>query len=148
MRFGQWRSTVAGLALGALLAAGTVPAAAAEQEGYWAEAGLGVGAMLANCLYMPAKLTYAALGTVTGGLAYALTGGSYETAEDVWTATLGGSYVVVPDMLTGQREIQFTGAPRTTMQASIIEEPASLASKPEASSEPVASSEYLLDGRY
>jgi hypothetical protein len=147
MRFGRWRSTVAALALGALLAAGTMPAAAAEQEGYWTGAGLGVGAVLANFLYMPAKLTYAALGTVTGALTYALTGGSYETAESVWEAALGGSYVVVPDMLTGQREIQFAGVPRTT-QASILEEPASVARAPVAPSAPVASSEYLLDGRY
>ena len=141
MKFGQWRMMVTGLALGALLVGGAAPAAASEQRGYWAEAGLGVGAMLANSLYMPAKLAYAALGTVTGGLTYALTGGSYETAETVWTASLGGSYVVVPDMLTGERPVEFWGAPKTE-QASIVEEPVSLAREPEASAG------YQPDTRY
>lgn len=142
MRLGCWKTMVAGLTLGALLAAGTGPASAAEpRESYWTDAGLGVGAILANTVYMPAKITYALLGAVTGGLTYALTGGSYETADNVWTASLSGSYVVVPDMLTGRRPIEFSGTPRT-MQASIMEEPVSLAR------DPSVSAEYPLDSRY
>jgi hypothetical protein len=121
---------VAGAALGALVAAGAVPAVAAEQRGPWAEAGLGLGTVLANAVYMPVKLCYAGLGAATGGLTYALTGGSRETADNVWEASLGGTYVLVPDMLTGEKSIQFSGAPRTTMQASIEEDPVSLAHEP------------------
>jgi len=141
MRVGQWRRAVAGSVLGGLLVAGIATEAAAEERGYWAEAGLGVGSVLANVAYMPAKITYAALGTVTGGLAYALTGGSYETAQNVWTASLGGSYVVVPDMLTGERPLQFAGAPEVAGK-SIVEEPMSVAR------DPGVPAEYPIDTQY
>jgi len=56
------------------------------------------------------------------------TGGSYETAEDVWVASLGGSYVIVPAMLTGEQPIEFSGTPRS--DGSIAEGPTSLAQEP------------------
>lgn len=115
------RLIMAGLTLGAVLVAGGATTAAAGERGYWSEAGLGAGAALTNVVYMPCKLAYAALGTITGGLTYALTGGSYETAENVWLASLGGSYVITPDMLTGKRPVEFSGTP-TLRAASIVEE--------------------------
>ncbi|TMA56827.1 MAG: hypothetical protein E6J73_20290 [Deltaproteobacteria bacterium] len=39
------------------------------------EAGYGVGAALASVFYIPAKVTYAGLGLLTGGLGYLLSGG-------------------------------------------------------------------------
>ena len=42
-----------------------------------------------TCVYMPAKLVYAALGGLTGGLALGLTGGDMQTAENVWRAVAG-----------------------------------------------------------
>lgn len=123
MRYASHRVMVAGLALGAMLVAGTGrQAVAAEERGTWASAGLGIGSMLSNVVYMPAKLVYAGLGAVTGGLTYVLTGGSYDTAQNVWVASLGGTYVITPDMLTGERPVEFTGTPRANRSA-FAEEP-------------------------
>ncbi len=118
-----------GFALSVVLVAGPGTGVAAEERGTWADAGIGVGTVLANVIYMPAKLVYATLGTVTGGLTYALTGGSYETAENVWVASLGGNYVVTPDMLTGERSVEFSGTPGAPGMpvASIQEETPSVA---------------------
>src|SRR2546430_2121446 len=47
-----------------------------------------------NVVYRTAKLCYATLGGLTGGLAFALTAGDLKTAETVWVTTMGGTYVV------------------------------------------------------
>ena len=47
----------------------------AAEEGVGEEAGYGVGAALASVFYIPAKVTYAGLGLLTGGLGYLLSGG-------------------------------------------------------------------------
>ena len=83
----------------------------AENKGphYWSDAGYGVAAVLSNVLYMPAKIIYATLGTVTGGLAYVVTVGDSDTAEKVWSPSLGGNYVITPAMLHGDEDILFSG---------------------------------------
>ena len=48
---------------------------------------------------MPAKMVYSALGGLTGGLAFALTGGDMDTAEKVWVPSMGGTYIITPGML-------------------------------------------------
>lgn len=84
------------------------PAAA---ESSYENAGWGVLTVLTNVIYMPAKVVYAGLGGVTGGLALGLTGGDMQVAENVWTASLGGTYVVTPRMLRGEDPIAFAGSP-------------------------------------
>jgi hypothetical protein len=102
----RWRGAFLALVLlGGL--AGARPASA----GYLEDAGWGSLTMLTNVIYMPAKLCYAALGGVTGGLALALTAGDMETAETVWVTTMGGTYVVTPGMLRGEESIAFSGTP-------------------------------------
>lgn len=101
-----WRGVVAVMALGATLA-GPRPARAAFLE----DAGWGSLTVLTNVIYMPAKLVYAALGGITGGLALGLTGGDMQTAETVWTTTMAGTYVVTPRMLQGEDAIAFSGSP-------------------------------------
>ena len=146
MRSGRVVVMAVGLAVGLVVAAGMqAPAQAEEERGTWAEAGIGVGAMLANVLYMPAKLVYAGLGTITGGLTYALTGGSYDTAESVWVASLGGNYVVTPDMLTGERSIEFSGTP-AVQTANLVEEPASATAREQGP--PPATDGYARDSYY
>jgi hypothetical protein len=126
------RKTMVGAAVAVMLtAAGGTTARAGDTP--WKSAGLGVGAILSNVVYMPVKIAYAALGSVTGGLAYALTGGSYETAQSVWVASLGGTYVIVPDMLTGEAPIEFSGTPKATKVA-IVEESAPMSTQPPADS--------------
>ena len=79
---------------------------------YLEDAGMGTATVLANVLYMPTKLVYATLGGLTGGFAYVLTGANYEIAERVWTPSLGGNYVLVPEQLRGNQPIYFS-APAT-----------------------------------
>jgi hypothetical protein len=76
------------------------------------DAGMGTATVLANVVYMPTKLVYAALGGITGSFAYVLTGANSEVAERVWTPSLGGNYVLVPEQLRGNQPIYFS-APAT-----------------------------------
>src|SRR5277367_1848443 len=79
----------------------------------WPGAGYGVGALLCNVLYIPAKLTYAVLSGVVGGGTYLVTAGNQTAANTVWRSSLGGDYVVTPQMLAGQQPINFSGPTNT-----------------------------------
>ena len=69
----------------------------------WPGTGYGVGALFANVLYVPAKLTYAIVGGVVGGGTYLVTAGNKQAADTVWRSAWGGDYVVTPQMLAGQQ---------------------------------------------
>lgn len=101
------RRVIAGAALAVALCP---PAAVRGEDGFLEGAGVGAGTALLNLLYIPAKLGYATLGGVTGGLAYALTGGNTQTATRIWAPTMGGTYVLSPDMLRGEEAVRFTGS--------------------------------------
>ena len=75
------------------------------------ELGYGVGSILANVFYMPAKITYAGLGLLTGGLGYVLTGGRGDVANNIIYPSVRGNYVVTPSHLKGTEPIYFVGAP-------------------------------------
>ena len=75
------------------------------------EAGYGVGAALASVFYIPAKVTYAGLGLLTGGLGWALSGGRADVANNIIYPAIGGNYVVTPSHLKGTEPIYFVGAP-------------------------------------
>ena len=75
----------------------------------WSGVGYGAGALASNILYIPAKLVYALLGGLVGGGAYCLTGGNTQTANTIWRSSLGGDYVVTPDMIAGKEPIHFSG---------------------------------------
>ena len=79
----------------------------------WPGVGYGAGSLATNVLYIPAKLLYALFGGLVGGGAYALTGGNMQTANTIWRASLGGDYVVTPDMLAGKEPIHFSGPTET-----------------------------------
>lgn len=85
--------------------------AAADTGSFWKDVGLGAGAAVTNVLYIPAKLVYASVGGVVGGLAYVVTLGSTETANAIWEPTLGGTYVLTPRMLAGEEKLHFNGQP-------------------------------------
>ena len=76
-----WRLLVVAAAVSATLGTSRV---AQASEDYPNEAGWGALAVVANVGYMPAKTIYAVFGGITGGLAYACTGGSYQTASSIW----------------------------------------------------------------
>jgi hypothetical protein len=75
----------------------------------WKGAGIAAAALVANVGYIPAKTVYAILGGITGGFGYALTGGNQQAANTIWRSSLGGDYVVTPDMLSGKAPIHFSG---------------------------------------
>lgn len=94
-----------------MVAALALPAAARAEDKRQAgrDAGIGLATVVANIFYMPAKVGYAAVGGLTGGLTYALTGGNLDAAEKVWVASAGGDYVLSPNHLQGHERIQFSG---------------------------------------
>ena len=75
------------------------------------EAGYGIGSALANVLYIPAKVTYAGLGVLTGGIGYLLSGGRADVANNIIYPAVGGHYVVTPSHLKGEQPLYFVGAP-------------------------------------
>lgn len=108
-----WRRTVAATAL----AVATVVARPA-QAGFLEDAGWGSLTILANVGYMPAKLVYAMLGGLTGGMAFGLTGGDTATATNIWATSMEGTYVLTPPMLRGEEPIAFAGMPGGTAASS------------------------------
>ncbi len=104
-------------------AAQTAPAAASPAEQVpqpneggvnWSGVGYGAGALFGNLLYFPAKLTYALLGSLFGGGAWLLTGGNTQTANTIWRSSLGGDYVLTPQMIAGEQPINFSGPTETS----------------------------------
>jgi len=103
----MWRRTVVAMAVVAVMARAAM--AADEEPHYWSDAGWGLLAVVCNVFYMPVKIVYSTVGTVTGGLAYVVTVGDDEVAQRVWSPSVGGSYVVTPAMLRGDEPILFNG---------------------------------------
>jgi len=108
-----------GLALGLFVAMACSPLYAQSvgtqdqpaQETPTEEMGYGFGAALASVFYIPAKLTYATLGVVTGGIGYALSGGRADVANNIIYPSVRGNWVVTPSHLKGTEPIYFVGAP-------------------------------------
>lgn len=108
-----------GIALGLFVAVTCAPLHAqtadpAEQqppESLGEEAGYGVGSVLANLVYIPAKVTYAGLGLLTGGLGFVLSAGRADVANNIIYPSIRGNYVVTPSHLKGTEPIYFVGAP-------------------------------------
>jgi len=100
-----------GLWLGAAVFLSGVSTAVPARAEFLEDAGWGALTVLSNFGYMPLKLVYSTLGGVTGGLAWACTGGSMETAQNIWVTSMGGTYVLTPNMLKGQEPIAFAGTP-------------------------------------
>jgi hypothetical protein len=98
------------MAVALCLLAQTASAATTDKEGsYWSDAGYGTLSVFANLLYMPVKFVYGGLGLITGSLAYVLTVGDSDTAQRVWSPSLGGTYVVTPSILRGDDPLLFNG---------------------------------------
>lgn len=74
-----------------------------------AEGGMGSAAALASLVYGPLKLVYALGGATIAGCAWAFSGGDSEVADTVLTRAVRGTYVITPDELRGEKEIEFVG---------------------------------------
>ncbi len=69
-----------------------------------------VGTVLANVVYLPAKVIFAGTGAVTSGAAYLLTLGDADVSRSIWNPTVNGDYVVTPDMIDGKQAVRFVGS--------------------------------------
>jgi hypothetical protein len=87
------------------------PDTQAAEEPVSEEMSYGVGAALASVFYIPAKVTYAGLGLLTGGIGYVLSGGRADVANNIIYPAVRGNYVVTPSHLKGTEPIYFVGAP-------------------------------------
>jgi hypothetical protein len=119
----------------------------------WSGVGYGAGALASNILYIPAKLVYALLGGLVGGGAFCLTGGNTQTANTIWRSSLGGDYVVTPDMIAGKEPIHFSGptdtspvpADSSTTTVQPITPPTTNASLPPSSTAPASGGAQPMD---
>ena len=73
------------------------------------EGGLGAAAALASLVYGPLKLAYSLGGATVAGGAWIFSGGDSEVADTVLTRAVRGTYVITPEALRGETEIEFVG---------------------------------------
>jgi hypothetical protein len=112
----------------ALALVGLAPAAVAGDNASTAkEGGLGSAAAISSLVYGPVKLLYATGGTVASGLTWLFSGGDGKVAKTVLTRSVRGNYVITPEMLQGQQELEFVGRAPEYREA-----PPQIASAPEA----------------
>ena len=99
-----------GAALVCALAIAMAPQlASAQQETMANEAGIGALAALGTLVYGPAKIVYATLGLVFGSAAWGLSGGDNEVLSAVITPSVRGDYVLTPQHVRMERNIEFFG---------------------------------------
>ena len=99
------RALTAGLALAATVLLSAPPAQADTTKDFTTGGAL----ILANVFYMPAKLVYAAAGSVVAGAAYAVSGGDADVVDPILAAAIAGDYVIEEKHLRGKEEIEFVG---------------------------------------
>ncbi|HEY2665082.1 MAG TPA: hypothetical protein VGI47_12130 [Candidatus Binataceae bacterium] len=79
----------------------------------WSGVGYGAGSAVTSIVYFPFKMAYAIAGGIVGAGAYAATAGNSQVANTIWRSSMGGDYVITPDVLKGKEQLHFTG-PTTT----------------------------------
>jgi len=111
------RKLVAGaVVLAACLAGSPAPAeelVSEETKETASQGGMGAAAGLTSVVYAPVKVAYAAGGSIVAGLAYVLSGGDKDVAKPIFDASVRGDYVVTPQHMSGERDLEFVGRPRS-----------------------------------
>jgi hypothetical protein len=103
-----WRVAVVGA--GAAFLVATAAPVRAESRTLGGNFGLGLVAGFGTLVYFPVKMTYSMIGGLIGGLTYLVTLANEDTANAVWEPTLGGTYVLTPDMIAGDEPVEFVGS--------------------------------------
>lgn len=98
-----------GLAIVAMTLAPGAAVAESDAATIGEDLGLGVGAMFSSLVYGPAKVIYATGGCIVGGFAWVFSGGDNDTALTVVMPAVRGDYVVTPEILRGERSLEFYG---------------------------------------
>jgi hypothetical protein len=88
-----------------------------QQQGTATGAGMGALSAVSTILYFPFKGACALGGGIVGGLAYLFSGGSEQTAKDIWIPSMYGTYVITPEHLNGERPVRFFGVAAETERA-------------------------------
>lgn len=86
-----------------------VSSAEVEEPSLIREGALGMGAAVASFAYSPLKVAYAVGGIVLGGLSFVWTWGDRDIAGTVMRTALAGDYVVTPEHLDGDADLEFSG---------------------------------------
>lgn len=83
--------------------------ARAADDSIESEAGLGALSAVCTLFYGPVKVVYALSGLIFGGAAWGLSGGDGDVLRAVVTPAVRGDYVITPELLRGERPIEFFG---------------------------------------
>ncbi len=101
----------------------TVAAGPARAESAAGEGGMGALAVLTSLVYGPVKVVYAVCGVVFGGIAWGLSGGDSAVMDAVITPAVRGDYVITPDVLRMERDLEFFGRdPAYRSQSELVAE--------------------------
>lgn len=87
-------------------------------------AGLQAASWLVTLPYGAAKVCFAIVGGVTGGLTYVFSGGNLDAAKAVWHTSVYGTYVITPEHLQGDKPVRFLGVASEGDSAAMPAEPA------------------------
>ena len=79
----------------------------------------GASVVLANLVYMPAKVLYAAGGGLVAGAAYLFSAGDKAVAKPILDAAIGGDYIVEPGHLSGDKPLVFFGQSEEQQRAKV-----------------------------
>ena len=88
---------------------GSPAAAQVDDPSLFREGGLGAVAAMTSLVYSPFKLLYAASGIALGSGSFIWTWGDRDAAMKVVNTSVGGDYVITPDILRGSADLRFTG---------------------------------------
>ena len=66
----------------------------------------GMNSCLLSLLYSPLKVNVSLLGGIVGGLAYPFSGFNANVSKKIWSTSMGGSYLITEDILTGKEELE------------------------------------------
>jgi hypothetical protein len=80
-----------------------------EQMGPAESLGWGMAAVGTNLVYIPVKIVWAISGSLTALLAWGFSAGNGDVALSVLQPSLGGTWVVTPEMMRGDDPILFIG---------------------------------------
>lgn len=109
----RFRSLLATVAIPLLVTApilGSSPARAASESGS-SEFFDGFASWLLSIPYGAFKLGFGIFGGLAGGATYGFAGADADAGAKVWDPSLGGSWIIEPDIIRGREKLQFVGVP-------------------------------------
>jgi hypothetical protein len=128
-----FRQLLVGVLAVTLLGAPSIGFAGEKAAEVSRESGLGAAAAISSLVYGPVKVLYAVGGLVVGSFAWVFTAGDSQVAEQVFTRSLRGTYVITPEILVGEERLEFIGRDVHESVAPAAPETVAVADTPKAS---------------